>query len=290
MPIDPDTPRSPNDPEFSPEERLRLQNELDAAALTDDFGAILGFGRSPDFTPEMEAQFLARVRALEEDGPAHYVPIASLLQRGLVEAANEAAAQERYTEAIKIMLRGLVDAGVASAQPEWLTDPGFYHFLVNDLLAHRVPKPPPPEQRQLGNGEQHIIYVDYDQVRSDSPNYLVMVTEAFLIDLLNPGEPFSGDYLAKRCRGGREEVSRETALATIRAWKEQWTEIVPVGFAPGVPLQGPDGALYFRYGCEYRVTRPTGEEVTYSGEGIMQLDLEGGEYRVVGCSMEGFEM
>ena len=272
--------------DLTPEERLRIQNELRRAQLSDEHGAFFG-ETSPDLPPELEAQFLANIAALEAGGRESYVPIRSLLPPELLTQAETLAGRGEHQAAIDALLEGLLAAGVFTDQQEWMHARAYYKFLVTDLLDHRIPEPPPAEP----DAEQrHAIGVMYDQVRSDSPNHMATVTELFVQDLLHPGKPFTGELLAKVCRDGTEVANKATATASIRRWKEQWTDIVPVAFGTDKPLRGPDGAVYFQFGCEYHVTDKRGNKEIYDGPGLTQLALEDGEFRVVGCVMEGFQM
>ena len=119
---------------------------------------------------------------------------------------------------------------------------------------------------------------------------MATVTEQFLKDLIDPGKPFSGAWLAKVCRDGADVCDKATALAKITEWKAQWQDIKPVAFGTGTPMRGPDGAVYFQFACEYHVTDKNGNREEYDGPGLSQLALEDGEFRVVGFVMEGFEM
>ncbi len=278
--------------DLTPDERLRLQNELTKAQMESEHGAFFGFGENADgaFTPEMEAQFLQRIMAIEGGGPETYVPIGDFLSRKVAKQATAMAKARQFERANKLLLETFMKAGVYTEQPEWMTDAGFYRFLTTDFLEHTIPAP--PEQTAIDGDPQkrHVIAVMYDQVRSDSPNHMATVTTQFLEDLLDPAAPFTGELLAHTCRDGAEAVPKAQALQKIRQWKEQWTKIVPVGFGTGKPLKGPDGAVYFNFGCEYRVTDRDGVEHTFDGPGLSQLALEGKAFRVVGFSMEGFEM
>ena len=277
----------PTPDELSPEERLRIDNELTKAQLGDAFGAVFGDLSDGGLPPEMEAEFLRRIQALEAGGADAYVPIRSLLSRKTLKQTATKAKQGKHDAAIAELLAALQHAGVLTEQPDWITDRAYYEFLVTDFLDHTIPEPPPPAP---GAETRHAIGVLYDQVRSDSPNHMATVTQRFLEDLLDPGQPFTGELLAHTCRDGQEAVSKDVALAKIRRWKEQWRDIRPIGFGTGTPLRGPDGAIYFQFGCEYHVTDKNGNTEAYDGPGLSQLALEEGEFRVVGWVMEGFEM
>ncbi len=278
--------------DLTPDERLRLQNELTKAQLESDHGAMFGFGEDADgaFTPAMEAQFLQRIQAIESGGKETYVPISKFLSRKVEKQAAGMAKARQFERANKLLLDTFIRAGVYTEQPEWMNEAGFYRFLTTDFVKHTIPEPPKQGPTDGDLQKRHVIAVMYDQVRSDSPNHMATVTTQFLEDLLDPDAAFTGEWLAHTCRDGMQVATKAQALQSIRRWKEQWTKIVPVGFGTGKPVKGPDGAIYFHFGCEYRVTDKTGEEHTYEGPGLSQLALENGEFRVVGFSMEGFQM
>ena len=281
----PEEDRPPED--LTPEERLRIDNELKKAQLADQFGALFADGPDGGLPPEMEAEFLARIQAVESGGAETYVPIRSLLSKRTLKQTAAKAEQGRHEEAIGELLAALLDAGVITEQPTWITDRAYYKFLVTDFLDHTIPEPPPLAP---GAETRHAIGVLYDQVRSDSPNHMATVTELFLEDLLDVEQPFEGHLLAHTCRDGEEVVPKAVALEKIRRWKAQWTDIRPLAFGTGKPVRGPDGAVYFQFGCAYGVTDRHGNTEEYDGPGLSQLALEEGEFRVVGWVMEGFEM
>lgn len=208
------------------------------------------------------------------------VPIGSLLDSSLLtKAASIANAQ--VEEAIELILRGLLAKGVSLHRPDWITSQGFYQFLTKDLLDHQLPE---PAVKSSGNVE-----LKYDDIRFDSPNFMAGVTEDFLLDLLSPAA-FIGDELAHTCRDGAEVVSKQQAILNIQRWKDQWIEIVPIGFRPERPVKTPDGSLYFQFQCAYETTDRSNRKSKHDGGGLCQLALEGKSYRVVGCMMVGFEM
>ena len=285
-------PPEPTD-DLSPEERLRLQNELTRAELEDAHGA--WFGDVPtgeSLPPEREAEFLARIKAMEAGGPDDYVAIGSLLPRGATKRAAAKARQGRFDEAADLLLDAAQRAGVITYRPEWITSRAWYHFLAHDFAEHTVPAPPPPSERiDPAAGTQHVIGVMYEQIRQDGPEFMAVAAEGFLEDLLDPDAPFEGRWLAHTCRDGADVVPRARAREKIAAWKAQWTQIEPVGFAPvGLLEEAMANGLYFQVGCAYRVTDARGNTESYDGPGVIQLALEDKGFKVIGCMLEGFEM
>lgn len=281
-----------DDGELSAEERLRLQNELTRAELEDAHGAFFGEGET-SLPPELEAQFLNRVRAMEAGGAGSYVPIGSLIDGAAVEAAVAKAKGGDLQAAADDLVTAALEAGIVTEAPTWIEPGHWFHFLTHDFLEHAVPAPPPPPADD-GSGEgpmRHVVAVLYDQVRQDGPEFLGMAAEGFLQDLLHPGRPFTGELLAHTCRDGAEVVPREVAYAKIRAWKERWTEIVPVGFGLGGLVEDAlEQGTFVQFGCAYTVTDKEGHVHEFDGPGVMQFAVEGKGFKVVGCVMDGFEM
>ena len=275
--------------ELTPEERLRLQNELTRAELEDVHGAVIGsLTDDPRFDAAAEAEFLARIKAMEAGGPEAYVPIRSLIGRGALKQAHAKARQRRFAEAADVVVDAAARAGIVTEAPEWIEPQGWFLFLTQDFLEHRVPAPPPAREAA---GTQHMVGVLYDHVRQDSPQHLALAAEGFVQDLLDPGRPFEGRWLATHCRDGAEVIDRATAREKIAAWKRQWRSIVPVGFGLGGLVDGAaDDALFVQFRCAYTVTDQRGDTVEFDGPGVVQLVIEGKGFRVVGCAMEGFEM
>ena len=79
----------PSSDHLSPEERIRIQNELTKSDLTDKHGAAFEFvaENSEDFTPKMEQQFLQNIARIENGGTDAYVPIRSLISKKAISTA-----------------------------------------------------------------------------------------------------------------------------------------------------------------------------------------------------------
>lgn len=270
-------------------ERLRLQNELTRADLEDQAGAWFGEVDGEAMDPAMEAEWLQRIKSMEAGGKESYVPIRSLVSR---KALKQAAAQFKKSpeDACVTLTTALQQAGVFTDMPEWLPIRAFYHFLTNDLLDHTIPRPLPASERMTADGKAHMVGVLYDQVRQDSPEYLMQVTEQFLLDVLTLEEPFTGATLAAECRQGTQLAPKQAVIERINAWRAQFASIVPVRFVPRGPYVAPDKALYNTFDCAYDVTFADGREERLEGDGLVQVLVVDKHFEIVGCSMPGFEL
>ncbi len=284
--------------QLSPEERLRIQNELTKSDLTDKHGAAFEFvpGNSEDFTPEMEQQFLKNIARIEDAGKDSYVPIRSLVENEAIETAAAKAKQEQWDEASDHLLEACLAGGVMTEKPNWISPRGWYTFLSTDFLEHTVPPPPPLED---GATQRHMVAAFYDQVRQDSPETMLLMTSNLLLDILNVEEGFASTHVfADEVRNGQELQSRDSAVSKINAWRKKWTSVEPGGFNPGGPMRGPDGATYFRFECSYKATPVSSSETAtskgkvtlYDGDGVVQFISVDKHLEVVGLMMPGFEL
>ncbi len=284
--------------DLSPEERLRIQNELTKSDLTDKHGAAFEFvaENSGEFTPEMEQQFLQNISRIEDGGTESYVPIRSLVSNKAIKVAAAKAKQQKWEEAADELLQACIAGGVMTEQPDWISPRGWYAFLSTDFLDHTIPPPPPVEP---GATQRHMVGAFYDQVRQDSPETMLMMTSNLLLDILNVKDPFASTHLfAEEVRNGQALQSRENAITKINAWREKWSNIEPGGFNPGGPMRGPDGATYYRFECSFNATPisvddstpSTGKVTLYDGDGVVQFISVDKHLEVVGLMMPGFEL
>ena len=287
----------PSSDHLSPEERIRIQNELTKSDLTDKHGAAFEFvaENSEDFTPKMEQQFLQNIARIENGGTDAYVPIRSLISKKAISVAAVKAQQENWEEACNELLQACITGGVMTEQPDWISPRGWYAFLSTDFLDHTIPPPPP---LQAGATQRHMVGAFYDQIRQDSPETMLMMTSNLLLDILNVTEAFASTHLfADEVRNGQELQSRKAAMTKINAWREKWSTIEPGGFNPGGPMRGPDGATYFRFECSFKATpisedtdQSKGKVTLYDGDGVVQFISVDKHLEVVGLMMPGFEL
>ena len=151
----------------TPDDELgqRLDNELLRARLEEQLGMTSG-PTHPDMTPAEEGAYLRQIELLEAGGPASYVAIGSLMPAKVSKRAATLAKKRKYERAIEALLAGLLHAGVMTDDdPRPLPPPAYYRWLVNDLFAHTIPKPPGPnDPAAYTGGQRHVIGVMYAQV------------------------------------------------------------------------------------------------------------------------------
>ncbi|MFK8054782.1 MAG: hypothetical protein AB8F78_01575 [Saprospiraceae bacterium] len=216
------------------------------------------------------------------------VSIRSLLHATIIDSAAAKAAESRWGEASDVLLNGLLEAGVMSEKPDWITPQGWYSFLNADLLDHQIPPPTPVKE---GDTERHMVGVNYDQVRHDSPETMLNTANGLLLDIINVTEPFtSGSLLADTVRNGEDVQSREEAVTKILAWRQQWTKTEPEAFESKGIMRGPDGATYFTFDCAFTAFAKTGSVTEYDGDGAVQFITVKKRLEIVGLMMPGFAL
>lgn len=276
--------------DLSPDERLRIQNELTKSDLSDRHGAHIGFipGAPKELTPEQEKAFLENISRLEDGGRESYVTIRSLVSKKAIKVAAAKAKQRKWEDACDELLKAFISAGVATKMPEWITFQGWYYFLSSDFLDHTIPPPPPVEE---GATQRHMVGAYYDHVRKDSPDMMFQITNNLLLDMLNVEEPFtSASLLAHKVRNGQEIQTRAEAVAKIEAWRNQWVKIEPGSFEQKGIIRGPDGAPYFTFDCAFTAYAKTGSYTEFESDGAVQFITVDKHLEVVGLMMPGFEL
>jgi len=275
---------------LSPEERVRIQNELTKSDLSDRHGAEIGFipGASKKMTPDEEKEFLENVSRIENGGRESYVSIRSLISKKAIKVAAAKAKHRKWEDACDELLKAFIRAGVATQAPEWITFQGWYYFLSTDFLDHTIPPPPPVQE---GATQRHMVGAYYDHVRQDSPDMMYKIANELLLDMLNVTEPFnSAELLADKVRNGQEIQSRAEAIIKIKAWRNQWSKIEPGTFEQKGIIRGPDGAPYFTFDCAFTAYAKTGSYTEFESDGAVQFITVDKHLEVVGLMMPGFEL
>lgn len=267
------------DPELTPEEELRIENELKALNLELTHGA-MHFHSSKDLPPEILSAFLDNVTQFENaNADGKTVPIQAFAKiESLPPTADlDEDEAERHIEAL---LEQLMGAGVAIDRPDHLNARGYYHFLRDVLLKHEIP------DYQVPGMIHGFIYSEFVH---DGPEFIEVHVEETLLDLLHLSSPFEGEWLSEHCRNQTEAISREEALASINGFRSKYSEIKPIAFRPEEIKQTHDG-MYLLFLIKWSGTPADGgEEEAYEGLGVSQVDFEDGEWLVQGICMPGFE-
>lgn len=272
-------PSNMKDPKLTPKDEQRIENELKALNLEINHGATHFFA-ADDAPPELVSQFLDNIAKFEEaHAKGERVPIRQFAEIGHLPAAAELDERELEPQ-IEALLEQLEAKGIAIDRPEHLSPRGYYHFLSEVFLEEEIPNHSVP-------GLIHGFL--YDELRHDSPDFIRDHVEETLLDLLNLGGDFQGEWLSEHCRNQTDAITKAEALESIRIFRSKYESITPIAFQ-AQEVKPTHDAMYLFFGVAWE-GRPLkgGAPERYEGMGISQVDWEDGEWRVQGLKIPGFE-
>jgi hypothetical protein len=263
---------------LTPEDELRLENELKALDLEITHGATNFI--ADDAPPELVKMFLDNVAKFEAaHADAKLVPLRQLLQIEGLPPTMEVPEDELETH-IESVLALLEKHGIVIDRPEHLSPRGYYHFLAEEFLDHEVTDYSAPGMIQA---------FSYDEFRHDGPEFIREHVEETLLDLLNLGQEFEGKWISEHCRDQTNAIDRAEVLRRIQAFRARYATIVPIAFQPE-GVQRTEAGMYFFFLIAWEGTPAAGgEPERYEGPGVSQIDWEEGEWLVQGIMMPGFE-
>ncbi len=266
------------DPQLTPEEEKRAENEIKALKLDLEYG-----GESfiaDDAPPELVSRFLdevARFEALHAEGKT--VPIhqfAGISDWPSADELDEAGLEEQ----IRKIQEQLEAAGIIVDRPDHLSPRGFYRFLAGEFLSQQVVEQAPP-------GGIHVF--SYSDFHHDGPEFIRDHVEETLLDLLNLEKEFEGAWLSETCRSTTEAMSKAEVLERIHSFRAQHSNIVPVAFQPQ-EVRPTEVGMYFFFLIAWEGTPAGGGEAQrHEGPGVSQIGFQNGEWWVEGIMMPGFE-
>ena len=276
----PENEHPESEPELTPEEELRAQNEIAAALFDAEHGSFTHIAK--DLPADVFQQFLANVKAFEE-GAASMISVREVLGSNAKWAdGTKIQTAEEGEQAIADLEALLKKHHLHVERPAHLSPAGYYYYLTVDLMDHLVVPP---------TAELHHV-IDYDDVRQDSPNYMADVSEQFLAMLFDLERPFDPSIFAKEVRLNGVLTTPERALQSINGWRGQFQSLTPGECRPGEPIAAPDGATYFTFDVAYTTVDVDGNPETQEGPSLVQLSMDPKErfWRVCGATMPGFEL
>ncbi|MCB0561923.1 MAG: hypothetical protein H6573_12215 [Lewinellaceae bacterium] len=267
------------DPQLTPEDEQRIENELKALNLELNHGATHFFA-SAAAPPELVSKFLDNVAKFEEaHAKGDLVSIRQFTQVENLPAADELDDSELEPR-IETLLEQLEAKGIVIDRPEHLSARGYYRFLAEEFLQEKINNHAVP-------GMIHGFL--YSELRHDGPEFIRDHVEETLLDLLNLGGDFQGEWLSEHCRNQAEAITKAEALESIHIFRSRYESITPVAFQPQ-EARRIYGAMYLFFGIAWE-GRPLhgGEPERYEDMGISQVAWEDGEWRVQGLKIPGFE-
>lgn len=266
------------DPKLTPEDELRLENELKALNLELNYDATNFI--SDDAPPELISMFLDNVARFEEaHANAQGVPIREFAGIGDLPPSEEVPEDELEAH-IEGLLEQLIKSGILIDRPEHLSPRGYYRFLAEEFLDQEVTDYSAPG---------HIHGFIYSELRHDGPEFIREHVEETLLDLLNLGHEFEGKWISEHCRDQKNAIGRDEVLRRIHAFRARYAEIKPIAFQPEEVRQTEAGMYFFFLIAWEGTPAQGGEPERYEGLGVSQVGWEEGEWLVQGIMMPGFE-
>jgi hypothetical protein len=266
------------DPKLTPEEELRIENEIKALDLEITYGATNFI--SDDAPPELIKMFLDNVANFEvAHADARQVSVREFAQipdpTPLAEVADEDLEQH-----IQTLLEQLETAGVVIDRPEHLTPRGYYHFLTEVFLDEEMTDYAAPGM---------IHGFSYSDFRHDGPEFIREHVEETLLDLLNLGHDFDGEWISETCRDQTEALTKAEVVERIHIFRSQYKKIKPLAFQ-AQHVQRTEAGMYFFFLIAWEGTPLHSDEPEHhEGPGVSQIGWENGEWMVQGIMMPGFE-
>lgn len=233
---------------------------------------------SNDMPPELQTLFQDQIRAFHAEDGGGRVTIGSLIPDLKFPDPDSLTDDNAALDEAEKLLLALQEKNVLFEPPHHLSPSRLYRFLVTDFLAHEIPPPNP----------MMPAFVPIESVDSELalPPATVLAAETFLIALLTLDAALPEDIFHHTMRLHGDVAPRSAALAHANAWREQWSAIRPLSFAPG-PIQEQDGFTYQFVQTAFEVTDLQGRVSEKEWTGVVQLIDVGREWFTYGGSFQG---
>lgn len=268
---------NPSDEKLNPEEELRANNEIEQLKIDLEFGGMSYI--SEDAPPELIEMFLKNVRAYEEN----YTNEPAITVKEYLGNPNYPGIEEVETESIPVLVdiieKLLKEKNIILERPKFLSDKGWYHFLIDDIFNHQFT---PPIQGMTQ-------YFDYSDFRQDGPEYIGIVTQEMVESIINLKEEFDPSLLADVCRNYKDQINKQDAIHSIITFRTKYKEIIPIAFS-NLEQKATDNALYQIFGINYKGIDQNDKEHNFDGIGICQLtvNMKTRTWEVEGMEFPGF--
>jgi len=266
------------DPKLTPEEELRIENELKALDIDLTYGAHSFI--SDDAPPELVRLFLDNVANFEAvHANEKKVPIRQFAEIPDPLPAAEIADADLETH-IKNLLEQLETCGVIIDRPEHLKARGYYIFLTEKFLEEEVTNCSAPGM---------IMGFSYSDFCHDGPEFIRDHVEETIIDIILLDKDFDGEWISETCRSQTDPLTKSEVVERIHIFRSKYLKIAPIAFQPEGVKRTAVG-LYFFFLIAWEGTPVGGGEVErYEGSGVSQIGWKDGEWWVEGIMMPGFE-
>ena len=260
---------------LTPSEKLNAENQLEQAKLEME-GAT--FFSDSDAPPEIIAQFLQNIKNFNAglDTPPTSVSEHLGNPKLPTDLPHDSDEFPVLIESINTLCES---KGLNIIRPDHLTDAGYYKFILNDVMPHKIQPPL----------EGMTFVIDYDDFHKDSLFYLEQRTQDIVESIVNLNLPFDEDLLAENCRKVEGVITKAEAIKSIENYRGKYSEVIPVAFSL-MEKEFTPSAKYQMFGVEWEgILKSNGEKEKHRGIGICQLNLYNRKWLVEGVSFPGFD-
>jgi hypothetical protein len=258
-----------------PEQPGDVDKQIKSALFDAEMGGVSW--TSNDMPAELQDIFQEQVRAFHGKGGGEPVTVGSVVADLNFPDPDTIGSEDAALDALQNVLTALMERGVVFEPPYHVPPEKLYRFVIEDLFAHTIPPPSP----------MIPIFVPFEEVETELDTEAEATAEAFLIAMFTLEEPLPEDLFDEPMRLRDEMVSRDTGMAYAEAWRDQFSAIRPVFFAPG-PKHQEKGFVYQFIQVAYEVDRKDGSSEKFDVEGVIQLGPRKDGLKVVGGTFGEF--
>lgn len=265
-------------PSFSKKEAIQADNALKILDLELNYGAQF-FESDGDLPPEIMRQWLDNVRLFEDQAQqVDQITVAEFTGYPSFRRQEDIVDENLPVELEKV-LAFLADQAISVNRPKFLDDRAYYTFLTGKLMAAEM-------QGIRIPGMIHGFI--FEEIYPDHPAVAIEMVEEFLSDLMDLSRPFSGCHLSENLRNDTDLITREDVLHTVAAFRESYAELRPGAFDPQA-ARHINHAYYIFFSVSYQGKTAKGDRQEFQGDGLCQVGLEDGRWRVEGIFFPGFK-
>ncbi len=232
---------------------------------------------SNDIPAELQDLFHEQVRAFHGKAGGKPVTVGSIVKDMSFPHPDTITNEEAALDALQDVLAVLMERGVAFEPPYHVMPEQLYRFVIEDLFAHSIPPPNP----------MMPVLIPFETVETELDTESEAMAEAFLISMLVLDEPLREEMFDEPMRLKDKMVSRAEGMAFAQAWRDQFTAIRPIFFAPG-PKHEEKGFVYQFIKVAYEADHKDGSTEKVETEGVIQLGPREGGLKVVGGTFGEF--
>ena len=264
---------------LTPEEELRIQNEIEALKLEMDHDATTFI--ADDAPPEIIEQWLKQINEFETlNKNGELISIQAYIGAPASFKNVEEISEKEAKAAISKIEKLIEKKSIIIKRPDHLTDMGWYDFLVTDFL---------PQEIVNFSAPNYVHRMNYDDFRHDSTTYIIEHAQDVIEDIIDLSNPYDGIWLADRCRSNQKRVPKSKVIETVNAFRAQYEDIDLFSFAID-SIRQEASTIFLLFIIKWSGTRAkTGKIEDNEGKGFCQMIFDGEEWVVEAIIMPGFK-